>query len=421
MKPLLDWEAARERVLNGVRPLPPAMRAVVESRGHALAEDVTARESMPPFDNSAMDGFAVRAADTAGASRTSPAILRIVGTVAAGASELPRVGPAEAARIMTGAPIPPGADAVVPVEQTDTWDGEQRRSLQIESMADPAHVRVFQPAAPGDHMRRAGESVIAGAPVLSRGDRLGSAQIAMLLSAGVFETAVHPLPRVGVISTGDELVTDAAPLGAGQIRDSNRPGLLAAIADQGFVAVDLGAVRDDEDTIAQRVLDGVARVDFLVTSGGVSVGDYDITRRVLARIGDVEAYAVAVKPGKPQLFGAVRGVPVFGLPGNAVSSLLIFDQFVLPALRKMAGRRDFFRPVFPARLAEPQRHAIDRVEFVRVRLECREGEWIAFNTGPQGSGILSTMARANGYAILPAGAGAFDAGSSVPCQLVTRD
>ncbi len=256
--------------------------------------------------------------------------------------------------------------------------------------------------------------------MLSRGERLGPAQIAMLLSAGVFETAVHPLPRVGVISTGDELVTDAAPLRAGQIRDSNRPGLLAAIADQGFVAVDLGAARDDEDAIERRVLDGIARVDFLLTSGGVSVGDYDITRRVLERLGEVEAYAVAVKPGKPQLFGAVRGVPVFGLPGNAVSSLVVFDQFVLPALKKMAGRRDLFRPVFVARLAEPQRHAPDRVEFVRVRLECRDGEWIAFNTGPQGSGILSTMARANGYAILPAGADAFEAGASVPCQLLTR-
>ncbi len=421
MKPLLHWEAARTRVLDGVRALAPVTRAVADSRGYALAEAVMARESMPPFDNSAMDGFAVRAADVAGASQASPAVLRIVGTIAAGARDLPRVGPTEAARIMTGAPIPPGVDSIVPVELTDTWDGERRMSRAAESMADPARVRVFAPVRPGDHVRRAGESVTAGALVLSRGERLGPAQIAMLLSVGVFETAVHTLPRVGVISTGDELVTDAAPLRAGQIRDSNRPGLLAAIADQGFVGVDLGAARDDADEIERRVLDGLARVDFLLTSGGVSVGDYDLTRRVLARIGDVEAYGVAVKPGRPQLFGAVRGVPVFGLPGNAVSSLVVFDQFVLPALKKMAGRLDVFRPVFPARLAEPLGRTPDRVEFVRVRLECRDGEWIAFNTGPQGSGILSTMARANGYVILPAGVEEFATGSSVPCQLLTRD
>jgi molybdopterin molybdotransferase len=420
VKPLLHWEAARTRVLDGVRALAPVTRAVLDSRGYALAEDVTARESMPSFDNSAMDGFGVRAADVAAASQASPAILRIVGTVAAGASELPRVGPAEAARIMTGAAIPPGVDAVVPVELTDTWDSERRMSRTPESMADPARVRVFTPVWPGDHVRRAGESVAAGALVLSRGERLGPAQIAMLLSAGVFETAVHPLPRVGVISTGDELVTDAAPLRAGQIRDSNRPGLLAAIADEGFVGVDLGAAHDDADEIEQRVLDGIGRVDFLLTSGGVSVGDFDITRRVLGRIGEVEAYGVAVKPGRPQLFGTVNGVPVFGLPGNAVSSLVVFDQFVLPALKKMAGRRDLFRPIFPARLDEPIGPTPDRVQFVRIRLECRDGEWIAFNTGPQGSGILSSMARANGYAILPAGGEPFAAGTPVPCQLLTR-
>ncbi len=419
MSRLLDWRIARSRVLDGVRPLAAVTRDVLESRGYTLAEDVPARESMPPFDNSAMDGFAVRAADVAGTTPSSPVELRVTATIAAGARETPSVGPAEAARIMTGAPFPPGADAVVPVELTDLWDPE-RRASRADSI-DPARVRVLRPVAPGENLRRVGESLTAGAQALARGDRLGPAQIALLLSAGVFAVRVHPLPRVGVLSTGDELVTTMAPLGPGQIRDSNRPGLLAAIADQGFVGVDLGAVRDDDEEISARLLDGVTRVDFLLTSGGVSVGDFDVTRRVLARLGEVDAYGVAVKPGKPQLFGTLRGVPVFGLPGNAVSSLVVFDQFVLPALKRMAGRRDLFRPIFPARLAEPLRGAPGRVEFVRVHLESREGGWIASPTGPQGSGILSSMARANGYAILPADAGTIAAGSSVSCQLMTRD
>ncbi len=421
MKKPLDWRVARDRVVDGVEPLPAERIAVAEALGRVPAEAVTAPEPMPGFDNSAMDGFAVRAADTAGAADASPVRLAVRGLLPAGSKGDIAVGPGEAVRIMTGAPIPEGADAVVPVEHTDFWDADARRARPPADEAEAARVEIRRPADPGDHVRRAGESVAAGDVFLEPGHLLRGAEIALLHAVGVSELSVHRVPRVGVLSTGDEVVPPGTKLRRGQIRDSNRPGLLAVLADHGYGGVDLGLVGDDEAELTRRVLEGANSVDFLLTSGGVSVGDFDLTRTVLDRVGEVEAYAVAVKPGKPQLFGRVRGTPVFGLPGNPVSSLVVFDQFVLPALRKMAGRRDIFRPFLRAVLADPVRRRPGRTEFMRARVEARDGELVAHPTGPQGSGVLSSMTRAGAYVLVPADCEFLEAGSSVLCQLMTRD
>jgi molybdopterin molybdotransferase len=326
----------------------------------------------------------------------------------------------QAVRIMTGAPVPDGADTVVMVESTNFWNPGTHRARPA-SDDDRNQVEIRKAPAPGANVRREGESVEAGSVFLEAGTRVGGSEIGLSLSVGVTEVSAHPLPRVGVLSTGDELVPTGSTPGPGQIRDSNRPALLATLGRYGFPTLDLGLAGDDADLIESRVRQGAEEADFLITSGGVSVGDADLTREVLARIGDVECYRVAVKPGKPQLFGHIGSTPVFGLPGNPVSSLVVFDVFVLPALLKMAGRRTLFQPLFNARLAVPVSRKSGRVEFMRVRVDSEDGVWTARSTGPQGSGVLSSMTNANAYAILPSHADRLEAGSTVMCMFRGMD
>ena len=411
---MLTWEAARDKVLAGVAPLPPVTAAVADALGRALAGDVAAPEDMPPFDNSAMDGFAVQSGDVAGASPETPVALKVVAEQPAGTSGAV-IGTGEAVRIMTGAPIPDGADAVVMIEATNFWDPVTKRGRR-PSGAEAGALRVRGEVKPGTNIRSRGESVRAGTVMLERGHVVRGAEIGLLLSVGVLVVRVHPLPRVGVLSTGDELVPASRTPGPGQIRDSNRPALLAALTARGFPVLDLGLAGDDREALRAGIARGAAEADFLLTSGGVSVGDRDVTRDVLAGMGSVESYQVAVKPGKPQLFGHLGKTPVFGLPGNPVSSLVVFDQFVLPALKKMAGRTDTVWPVFTARMGSLVRRRPGRLEFLRVRLEPEDGVWVARTTGPQGSGVLSSMARANGYAILPPEAERLEPGDPVQVQ-----
>lgn len=411
---MLSWEDAREKVLSGVAVLPAEERAVRDAMGLCVSEEVRAKRAMPPFDNSAMDGYAVRAEDTRGASEEKPARLNVLAERRAGTMGEARVAPGGAVRIMTGAAIPEGADAVVMVESTNFWNPEAAAARRPRTTNEPVEIREEVP--PGANIRRRGESVDEGAVVLDAGRRIGGPELGLLLSVGVNRVVVHPRPRVAVLSTGDELCPPGTEPAPGQIPDSNRPALLALLAEHGFPTEDLGLAGDDEAELSDRILTGAERADFLLTSGGVSVGDYDLTRRVLDRVGDVEAYRVRVKPGKPQLFGRVGNTPVFGLPGNPVSSLVVFDVFVLPALRKMAGYRDFFLPQFIARLAEPITRRRGRVEFMRVRLWVENGVWMVRQAGPQGSGILSSMTRANGYAILPESVDRLETGSAVLCQ-----
>ncbi|HEX2273261.1 MAG TPA: gephyrin-like molybdotransferase Glp, partial [Acidimicrobiales bacterium] len=348
------------------------------------------------------DGYAVRAADTAGA----PVRLDVVATLAAGTAPAQPVGPGQAVRIMTGAPMPPGADAVVMVERTRPEDGG--RAVMVEA-----------PAAPGDHVRAAGEDLSAGQVVFPPATLLGPGHIGVLASLGCEAVTVVPRPRVGVLSTGDELVSGPRPLRPGQIRDANRPMLLALVGQSGFEAVDLGVVGDDEAALTAAVEAGVAACDALVTSGGVSVGDFDYVKAVLDRLGRMHWWQVAIKPAKPLAFGVVAGVPVFGLPGNPVSSMVSFELFARPALRQMAGRPDVDRPRVRAVADEPLRRRADgKLHLVRVVASTDEdGRWHVRSSGGQASHLLRAMALANALALLPDGEGV-GAGETVETMLL---
>ena len=323
---LIPLEEARAYVLDRVAPLEAADLARDRAVGCVAAAAVRSPEDVPPFANTAMDGFAVQAADTARA----PVELIISGTLAAGADPATvKVEPGTAVRIMTGAPIPLGADAIVMVERTSVVDDGRR-------------VRIEQPANEGDHIRPAGDDIHAGDTVISAGAVLGAGHIGVLASIGVDTVRVHRRPRVGVLSTGDELVTGGASLRPGQIRDSNRHALVPLVREVGGDVVDLGLVRDDRFAITAAIERAASDCDALLTSGGVSMGDFDLVKQVLDDLGDMRWMQIAIKPAKPFAFGLVgdRNLPVFGLPGNPVSSLVSFELLARPALRRMLGFGD---------------------------------------------------------------------------------
>jgi molybdopterin molybdotransferase len=409
---LISWEEARDRVLSRLKPLSPIELAITKTLGLATAQRIISPEDNPPFANSAVDGFAVRSIDTKNASKENPAHVTVVANRAAGRIDATRIEPGQTVRIMTGAPIPDGADAVVMIEDTDAWDESTGRGKPAQNT-----VLVHRPAEPGQHVRPRGEGIHTGDTLLEPGHVIRPAEIGLLLSVGIREIRVHPKPRVAVFSSGDEIVPSEQDPGPGQIRDSNRPAILAALTRRGFQTLDLGLIPDNEAKLTHAVERGVREADFVISTGGVSVGDRDLTHRVLSRMGQVDAFKVAMKPGQPQVFGEVENVPVYGLPGNPVSALVVFDMFVLPALRKLSGWRNVLRPLFMARLERPIQRKGGRTEFVRVRLETENGGWMAHSTGPQGSGILSSMTRANGYAILPAAVEHLEAGAAVLCML----
>jgi molybdopterin molybdotransferase len=405
---LLPFPEARARVLDRVRPLPVREVPLGDALGCVLAEDVGAGEDLPPFANSAMDGFAVRAADLAGATDGSPAPLRVVGEVFAGTGRLPAVAPGTAVRIMTGGALPPGADAVVPVEQAAVeGDTVLVRSAPRE--------RAF--------VREAGEDVRAGTVVLERGRVVDPAAVGMLASVGRRLVPVHPRPRVAVVSTGDELVEPGEPLGPGQIHDSNSWLLVAQAEAAGMAAFRCGRLRDDPDALRKGFALAAADGDFVLTSGGVSVGDHDYTKQVLAELGDVEPWRVAMQPGMPQAFGLAAGTWLFGLPGNPVSCFVVFELLVRPALRRLAGhppdRLD--RPRVAARLAEPVKSPKGRMSFLRVRLEVAGDVLRAVLTGNQSSGVLSSCTAADGLAVVPEEADGLPAGAPVQVVLLRED
>lgn len=384
MIPLADAQA---RILDAIAPLAPRSFARRDARGLVLAERIVAREPVPPFANTGMDGYAVRAADT-------PGTLRVVGELPAGRAPTVPVGPGEAIRIMTGAPMPDGADAVVMVERTRT-DGDR---VDVEV------------AALGEHIRRAGGDVEPGDVVFQPGTLLTPAHLGVLASLDVHDLLCHPRPSVGVISTGDELVERGA-LSPGLIRDSNRPMLLPLIEELGYEAFDGGTVRDDEAAITTAIERAADSCDALLTSGAVSVGDYDYVKLVLERIagerGGVSLWAqVAIKPAKPLAFAMLGAVPAFGLPGNPVSSRVSFELFARPALRKLAGRRDVAaEPVRATAAAAMRRRPDGKLHLDRVRVWIEDGRYLCTRSGDQASNVLSGMASANGLAILTDGEG----------------
>jgi molybdopterin molybdotransferase len=402
---VVPLDDARSHVLSRVDRLEPIDIPVDEALGLVIAEPVIAAEDVPPFANSAMDGFAVRAADSGEGAR-----LRVVATIAAGATNECEVGPGEAARIMTGAPMPAGADAVVMVERTRV-DG------------DGVVLEVAVPE--GNHVRPAGDDMRPGDEVLAAGMEITPAVVGVLHTLGRTEVRVWRRPRVGVMSTGDELVADGAPLEPGQIRDSNRPTLMALVSETGCEAVDLGLVRDDEAAIEAALRSGAEVCDIILTSGGVSMGDYDYVKAVLDRLGEMRWMQVAIRPAKPLAFGVVhddeRPVPVFGLPGNPVSSIVSFELFARPALRHMMGHAVLDRPRMRAVAADPLRRQPDgKVHFARVVVsQASDGDLVAHNAGGQGSHHTAAMAAANALAVLPDGDGV-ESGEFVEVFLLGR-
>jgi molybdopterin molybdotransferase len=339
-----------------------------------------------------MDGYALRAADTIGAAPTSPAELVVVGELPAGRSpEGISVGRGEAVRIMTGAPMPTGADAIAMVEVTERA-GDDR-------------VRVHREAAVGDHLRPVGGDLATGQTVFGRGTRLTPAHLGVLASLGNIEVHTFGRARVGVLSTGDELV-EHGTLAPGQIRDANRPMLLALVEEAGAEAVDLGIARDDEARITVLLDEALARCDAIVTSGGVSVGEFDYVKAALDRLGVLRWRQVAIKPAKPLAFGVIDGTPVFGLPGNPVSSHVSFELFAAPALRQMMGHRYRFRVEVRARAdGDLARRPDGKLHLDRVRVRYDDGCYRVARTGAQHSNVLSALAAANGLALLPDGPG----------------
>jgi molybdopterin molybdotransferase len=388
-------EEAQREVLAAMRPLPETTVALAEALGLALARAVTAPHPVPPFANSAVDGFAVRSVDTA----QPPVTLHVVEDVPAGTMPSLSVSQGTAIRIMTGAPIPGGADAVVMVEDTE---------------AKGDRVVVGAAASAGDHVRPAGGDLEAGATVFDAGDRLTPAHLGVLASIGVAEPPVRRRPRVAILSTGDELVTaGSGALEPGLIRDSNGPMLGALLGELGADVIDIGIVPDDERRLRSAFGAAAGAADAVVTSGGVSMGEHDLVRAVLADLGGIEFWQVAMQPAKPFAFGFIDDTPLFGLPGNPVSAFVAFEQFVRPALLARMGAKCLFRPRFRATLEEAVSTNPDKTVFLRVTVADGATGLTARPAGHQASNVLSAVAGADAFGVIPVGVGDLEAGEAI--------
>ncbi|MGQ9667184.1 MAG: molybdopterin molybdotransferase MoeA [Anaerolineae bacterium] len=396
---MLSVEEALERVLSLVRPLPQEEVPILEALERVLGEDIVSDMDIPPFQNSAMDGYAVRAEDVHGASPASPVRLRVIGDLAAGRAPDIEVAPGTAVRIMTGAPIPAGADAVVRFEDTD----------EGQALADNLHagtrreeVLILRPAAPHENVRDAGEDIRRGERVLTAGTILRPQEIGVLASLGHPTVRVHRKPRVAVLATGDELVDITEPLGPGKIRNSNEYSNSALVLKYGGIPIRLGIARDNPEDVRAKIRAGLDQhVDLFITSAGVSVGDYDVVKDVLGQLGRIDFWQVRMKPGKPLAVGLIDGVPLIGLPGNPVSSMVSFEQFVRPAMRVMQGRRAWRRPHVQVIVDEDIKNTSGRRHFIRAIVTGQGDQYYARTTGDQGSGILTSMVKANALLIIP--------------------
>lgn len=400
---LSPLETVRATILSHVEPLPVETRALSAAAGAVLREDLVAHEQVPPFDNSAMDGFAVRAADVEGASEERPVTLPVVAITAAGNPGAARLAPGEAIRIMTGAPLPAGAESVVPHEIT-RFDGRT--------------VTFFRPARSGQNVRRAGGDLEIGDVPLSAGTVLSGPQLAIAASLGRSRLRVTRAARVAILSPGDELVEPGAPCGPGKIRSSNAYALAAAVRGLGLEPIDLGIVRDTREDVLAAIHRGIeAGADALVSSGGVSAGDYDFVQRVVREEGKPGyVFKVAMRPGKPQAFGLIGARPVFGLPGNPAAAVISFEVLVRPALRRLRGETEVVDAPFGVRFPFPYRYKPGRVFLLRTRLEPdpEHGGFRVAPPGDQDSSFLASLARANAIVFLPADRDAVEAGEMRP-------
>lgn len=420
-------------ILGKIRPLEPIELQLLDAQGCVLVEDVVVPAALPPFDNSSMDGYAVRTADVEGASEEFPAVLTVVGDIAAGSAELPAVGPGEAVRIMTGAPLPPGAEAVVPVEWTDGERGEGPAETMAAAGPESSpgdstgeddgfgEVRVHRPAAARAHIRDRGSDVAAGEIAVRAGTVLGPAQLGLLAAIGRATVTVRPRPRVVVLSTGSELVPPGEPLGEGRIHDSNSFMLTACARDAGALAYRTGAVDDDPVVFRATLEDQLVRADAVVTSGGVSVGAHDVVKEALAGLtgeeGRVSFRRLAMQPGKPQGFGRVGPdrVPLFALPGNPVSSYVSFELFVRPALRALMGLPPGDRETVRAVCVDGVKSSpAGRRQFLRGRYA--DGE--VTPVGGAGSHLVKALADADALIVVPEDTTSVDPGAEVEVVLL---
>ncbi|WP_299537767.1 gephyrin-like molybdotransferase Glp [uncultured Streptomyces sp.] len=421
-------------ILGAVSPLEPIELQLLDAQGCVLVEDVVVEIALPPFDNSSMDGYAVRVADVEGASEEFPAVLTVIGDVAAGSDGLPdgrSVGPGEAARIMTGAPLPAGAEAVVPVEWTDGGSGEgPAEGMRAHSDAPEGaagHVRVHRSAPARAHVRARGSDVRPGETALRAGSVLGPPQIGLLAAIGRATVKVRPRARVVVVSTGSELVQPGEQLGGGQIHDSNSFALTAAARDAGAIAYRVGAVADDAETLRATIEDQLIRADLVVTTGGVSVGAYDVVKEALSPAGEedgtgggIDFRKVAMQPGKPQGFGMIgpEHTPLLALPGNPVSSYVSFELFVRPAIRTMMGLDDVHRPTVRAVLhAEKALSSpAGRRQFLRGSYDAAAGT--VTPVGGSGSHLVAALAQADALIVVPEDVTAVEPGTETEVVLL---
>jgi len=397
---MISVEEALDKILSYVEVLEPERKPILDCLGQVLAEDVYSTIDIPPLDNSAMDGYALRAEDTRGASESSPRYLVVVGYVAAGSMPAQEVKPGTAIRIMTGAPLPEGADAVVRFEDTDEVN---RKS----SGDDLSQIGILWQARKGSNVRGRGEDIAKGDLILKKGNLLRPQEIGVLASLGRSTALIIRRPVVAILATGDELIGVDQPLAPGKIHDSNTYTIAAEVSRYGGIPKILGIGRDSVRSLTEKINKGLD-ADMLITSGGVSKGDYDIVKDVLAEHGEVGFWTVCMKPGKPLAFGVIKKtkggekkVPHLGLPGNPVSSMVTFEQFARPAILKMMGKRVLAKPAIRAIIEDDVVDTDSRRLFIRVSVTKRGGQYYASVTGPQGSGILTSMAKANGLAVIP--------------------
>jgi len=398
---MISVEQAQERLLSHVTVLGKEEVPILDSLGQVLAEDLRSGIDVPPLDNSAMDGYALQARDTSGAQEGSPRLLRVIGTVAAGSISDKEVMPGTAIRIMTGAPIPKGADSVVRFEDTD--EAARQRGGPI------TEIGISVKAEKKQNIRRAGEDISKGTVVLPAGTIIRPAEVGVFASLGRSTVSVIRRPVVAIVATGNELVEVGQPLPAGKIYNSNSYSVAALVRRYGGIPRVLGIALDSKESLVAAIRAGLD-ADMLITSGGVSVGDYDIVKDVLAKEGEIGFWTVRMKPGKPLAFGQIKGVdktgvsrtiPHLGLPGNPVSSMVTFEMFARPAILKMMGKRNLEKPTIEAVLEDRIFNNDGRRVFTRAIIEKREGRYYARLTGPQGSGVLTSMSLANGLVIVP--------------------
>ncbi len=417
---MISVEEALERILSYFDRLEPETQPITDALGQVLAEDIAADFDIPPLDNTAMDGYAVIAADTGGASESNPVRLHVTGELAAGYVYEGEVSEGGAVRIMTGAPMPRGADSVVPFEETD--EASTSSASGGTAPKQRTEVAIMKAAKPGANVRRAGEDVCTGELVMPKDATLNAAQIGVLASLGKAGVCVYRRPVVAILSTGDELLDVGEPIAPGKIYDSNAYSVASMVREAGGVPKRLGIASDTVEALTAKLREGFD-ADMLITSAGVSRGDFDVVKDVLAKEGEIDFWTVRMKPGKPLAFGAFpagdRTVPHIGLPGNPVSSMVTFELFGRAAIYKMLGKTNWERPRITAIAEERITNTDARRVYARAIVAKNDsGEYRASLTGPQGSGILMSMALANAFAIVPEDVPVIEPGDEVECLLL---